>query len=96
MSRSVDTISVRLSPEIRDGVERLANVSKRSRSFIVQTAVANYVRDHSAYVEELEKALASAKGGVGHSGEQVFEWMRSWGQEGEKPAPAPDVFPVKQ
>ena len=96
MSGAVDTISVRLSPEIRDGVERLASVSKRSRSFIVQTAVANYVREHSAYVEELEQALASTKSGIGHSGEQVFEWMHSWGQGDEKPAPTPDIFPVTQ
>lgn len=95
MPSAVDTISVRLPSDVRQEVERLALASKRSRSFIVQEAVANYVRDHSAYVRELEQAVASAKSGTGHSGEQIFDWMRSWGTESEKSSPAPDIRPRK-
>lgn len=76
---------------MRVEVERLANATKRSRSFIVQEAVTNYVRDHADYLNELDHAVASARSGVGHSSEEVFGWMNSWGREDEKPKPKADI-----
>jgi predicted transcriptional regulator len=96
MAAKAETFSVRLSEDIRRQVDQLARLTKRSRSFIVQEAVESYVRDHAAYLGELDAAVASAESGVGHSGEQIFTWMRSWGSARELPAPEPDIIPVKQ
>jgi predicted transcriptional regulator len=95
MSAKSDTFSVRLTEDLRQRVDELARLSRRSRSFIVQEAVAAYIRDHSAYLRDLNEAVASAETGAGHSEDQIFSWMRSWGTAGEQPSPEPDL-PVRK
>jgi predicted transcriptional regulator len=96
MAARADTFSIRLSEDMWRQVDQLARLTKRSRSFIVQAAVESYVRDHVAYLGELDAAVASAESGVGHSGEQIFTWMRSWGSASELPSPEPDIIAAKQ
>ena len=85
------TFSVRLSSEAKRQVDQLARLTKRSRSFIVKEAVECYIRDRAAYVRDLDAAVASAESGVGHSSEQIFTWMKSWGTANELPSPDPDI-----
>jgi predicted transcriptional regulator len=89
-----DTFSVRLPDEVKSQLDELAALTKRSRSYLVQEAVASYVKDRAAYLQDIDQAMASAESGVGHSGEQIFEWMESWGTDSEKPSPAPDIKPA--
>lgn len=95
MANAAETFSVRLPEEVRKQVDDLARLTKRSRSFIIKEAVETYVRDRAAYLRELDDAVKSAESGVGHSGDQIFSWMRSWGTDKETPAPAPDIQPRK-
>jgi RHH-type transcriptional regulator, rel operon repressor / antitoxin RelB len=96
MTAKSDTFSVRLPPDIREQVDAIARTSRRSRSFVVNEAVAAYVRDHAAYLRDIDDAMASARAGVGHSGEQMFRWMRSWGATDELSSPEPDISPAKR
>jgi predicted transcriptional regulator len=91
MPSSTETFSVRLPDATRKNVDKLAAMTKRSRSFIVVEAVEAYVRDRLAYVADLDAAVASAEKGQLHSGEQIFEWMHSWGEPDELQSPSPDV-----
>ncbi len=91
MPTKAETFSVRLSEELNRQVDELARLTKRSRSFIVKEAVEAYVRDRAAYLRDLDAAVASAESGVGHSGEQIFTWMKSWGTSSELPSPGPDI-----
>jgi hypothetical protein len=50
---------------------------------------------HAAYARDLDEALKSAKSGIGHSSQQVFEWMDSWAAGDKPPLPSPDVDPLK-
>ena len=95
MPSKAETFSVRLSDAVKAHVDELARATKRSRSFIVQEAVANYVQDSADYMRELDEAVISAASGVGHSGEQIFGWMRSWGTANELVLPEPDIHPAK-
>ncbi len=95
MPSKAQTFSVRLPDDVRKQVDELARITKRSRSFIVKEAVESYVRDRSAYVQELDEAVASTESGYGHSGEQIHNWMNSWGTENELAAPEPDIRPSK-
>ena len=95
MPSKAQTFSVRLPDDVREQVDHLAKMTKRSRSFIVKEAVETYVRDRAAYIKELDEAVASAESGVGHSFEQVSKWMQSWGTEDELPTPEPDIRPAK-
>jgi predicted transcriptional regulator len=91
MPGSAETFSVRLPEETRRNVDKLATLTKRSRSFIINEAVEAYVNDRMAYLADLETAVQTAESGPGHSGEQIFKWMRSWGQADELPSPKPDL-----
>ena len=90
-----ETFSVRLSEDVRQQVDDLARLSKRSRSFIVNEAVETYMRGRADYIRDLDAAVKSAESGVGHSGAQIFGWMKSWGMQKEIASPAPDVRPAK-
>ena len=79
----------------RAKVDELALLSKRSRSYIINAAVEAYVKDRAAYLRELDAAVLSAESGVGHSGESIFTWMRSWGSDNEIASPKPDMAPTK-
>ena len=95
MPAKAETFSVRLSDEVRQQVDQLARLSKRSRSFIVNEAVETYMRGHADYIRDLEAAVKSAESGVGHSGTQIFGWMRSWGTQKEIASPNADIKQAK-
>jgi predicted transcriptional regulator len=95
MPAKADTFSVRLPDNVKTQVEELARLTKRSRSFIINEAVSTYMQDRADYIRDLNEAVKSAESGVGHSSEQIFGWMRSWGTANELPSPAPDILPRK-
>jgi predicted transcriptional regulator len=57
------TITVRLSDELKTGLEKLAQSTKRSRSFLAAEAIADYVEVNSWQVAEVEKAVKEADAG---------------------------------
>jgi predicted transcriptional regulator len=93
MPTKVDTFSVRLPADIRRQVDDIARITKRSRSFIVKEAVSSYVAAREDYINQLDEAVKSAESGIGHSGEQTFSWMETWGTENEIASPEPDIIP---
>ncbi len=95
MPARAENLSVRLNAEVREQVDELARITRRSRSFIINEAVETYVRDQSEFVREVQAAVKSAQSGVGHSQEQVFAWLDSWAEGKKLPIPAPDIFPAK-
>jgi predicted transcriptional regulator len=93
MPSRAETFSVRLTDDVKNQVDEIARVTRRSRSFVIKEAVESYVRERAAYVAELDAAVASAETGVGHSSDQIFGWMRSWGRDDEQLSPSPDIRP---
>lgn len=88
-------MSFRVKEINRINMERLAKLTRRSRSFIVNEAMEVYMRDRIAYLEEIEEAMKEVHSGYGHSSEQIHAWMKSWGTENELPVPSPDIVPHK-
>ena len=95
MASKAENLSVRLSTGVREQVDELARITRRSRSFIINEAVESYVRDQGEFVREVQAAVKSAQSGVGHSKEQVFSWLNSLSEGNKLPIPAPDIFPAK-
>lgn len=93
MPTRAQTFSVRLSDDVKDQVDHIAKITKRSRSVIMTEAVEAYVRARATYDKELDEAVESAESGNGHSFEQISKWMRSWGTEDEIPSPEADTRP---
>ncbi len=80
-------ISIRLDDQNRENIDLLAKMTKRSRSFVINEAVATYLKDRIQYLEELNTAVADAQSGYGNSSEQIHAWMKSWGTENELQTP---------
>ncbi len=95
MTSKAENLSVRLPGEVRKQVDELARMTRRSRSFIINEAVASYVQSQTRYAQEIAEAVQSVRSGTGHSSEQVFVWMESWANGTKLPVPAPDILPGK-
>ncbi|HEY5598466.1 MAG TPA: ribbon-helix-helix protein, CopG family [Kiloniellales bacterium] len=93
MTSTAETFSVRLPDELRSEVDRLAVLTKRSRSFIVKEAVAAYVEDRRDYLKAIDEAVQEADKGIFVSGEAAFKWLDSIGTVDEKPVPQADILP---
>ncbi len=56
-------VTVRLEPELRERLDRLAKAQRRSRSFVATEAIREYVKVNEWQIEETRKALAEADAG---------------------------------
>jgi predicted transcriptional regulator len=82
--------SVRLSPELEEKLAAVAERARRTKSWIINEAVRDYLgrlgEDEKRWQETLE-ALASVRAGRVVEGDDVMEWIASWGKKAEKKPP---------
>ncbi len=57
------TLTVRLSPEIKERLGRLAQRTKRTKSFLAGEAIADFVERELEIVEAIERGLEDVKAG---------------------------------
>lgn len=57
------TLTVRLSPELKDQLASLAEHTQRTRSFLANEAIEHYVRRELAIVAGIERGLADLQAG---------------------------------
>lgn len=88
-----ETLTLRISPEIKRELEKYARATQRSSAFIVKEALEAHLEERRAYLAAIEEAEREADEGVFVSGEAVVKWMQSWGKDNELPTPEPDIFP---
>ncbi|MCE7032761.1 ribbon-helix-helix protein, CopG family [Lysobacter sp. GX 14042] len=83
--------SIRLQPEVEQDLRETAQQLNRSRNWLVNEAVREYVARHQAQRSRMEETLAAidsvARGEV-VSGQAVHAWLDSWGSDDELPPPA--------
>ncbi len=82
-----ETLSVRISHEVKQRLDALAAQTNRSKSFLAAEAIAAYVTLEEWQLGEIQAGLADLDEGrvVGH--ESVSKWLRSWGKKAESKAP---------
>lgn len=82
--------SVRLSPELEKQLASVAERARRSKSWLIQEAVRDYLdrmgQDERRWADTLE-ALASVKAGRVVAGDEMMDWIASWGKKAEKKPP---------
>ena len=63
MSTQSETVTVRLSPETKARLERLAGQTRRTKSFLAGEAIADYVERELKIVEAIQRGLEGVKAG---------------------------------
>jgi len=82
--------TVRLQPDIEQSLQAMAAVMQRSKSWVINQAVKEFVEKQALEQErwqETLKAMASVAQGQVVSGEDVHAWLQSWGTAEELSVP---------
>ncbi len=82
MARST-TMTIRLDPELKARLDRLAAATRRSRSFLAAEAVRGFVEQNEWQIAEIEAGLQEADAGDFASGEDVWRVLGKWGVNGD-------------
>lgn len=85
-TRSV-TLSVRLKPEVKRRLAKLAKSSGRSSNFLISDAVECYVADQERMLAEISAATDQVKRGHYIPHQAMKAWLLSWGTDHELPPP---------
>ena len=82
--------SVRISKDLSLPLEELAEKQQRSKSWLINTALREYIAKQSVeqqkWLETLEAIDSISKGDV-VDGERIHDWLNSWGTNDELELP---------
>jgi RHH-type rel operon transcriptional repressor/antitoxin RelB len=81
------TFTVRVEPDVKKRLERLAKSTGRSRSFLAAEALSEYLDVNEWQVAGVRRAMASLDRGDGVPHQEVKDWVNSWGRKRERTAP---------
>jgi predicted transcriptional regulator len=81
------TLSIRLKPETKKRLAKLAKASGRSSNFLISDAVESYVADQERMLAEVRQADRQVQSGHYIKNEDMKAWLLSWGTEHELPVP---------
>ena len=65
-------LSVNTKPEIRDRLDRLAAVTRRSKSFLANEAIERYLATEEEFVDRIEARRAEMADGAGITGDELL------------------------
>lgn len=83
--------SIRLHSDIEEPLEQLAKQQDRTKSYIINQAIKQYIAREAMEDERWQdtlEALESIKREGVLEGQQVAHWLNSWGSDNEKNSPA--------
>jgi len=72
-------MTIRLSPDLKNRLERLADATQRSKSFLAAEAIRDFVDLNEWQVGEIQKAVAEADREEFANAEKVDEVFGKWG-----------------
>jgi predicted transcriptional regulator len=91
MANVARAVSVKLDPEIRARVERLAEVRHRTSHWMMKEAITQYVEREEKREAFRQDAIKSwetyQETGLHVAGDEVIAWLETWGEDDEKAAP---------
>lgn len=69
-------LSVRLNPEVKEKLEKIAKISRRSKSFLAAEAIEEFVRYEAWKIEQIEEGIRQADAGMGIPHEEAMRQVR--------------------
>jgi len=86
----MSTTSFRLDDDLQEKLDSTATRLQRSRGWIINNALRQYIEHEEQkqrMLEETEEAIADIKAGRIVSGEEVMQWLETWGTSADTKAP---------
>lgn len=71
-------MTIRLDDGTKDQLDRLAEATKRSKSFLAAEAIREYIETNEWQIQEIESALAEADSGDFASDSEVKKLTDKW------------------
>jgi len=79
MSTGSSVLTVRIPVEVKAKLDKLAEATKRSKSFLAQEAITHYIDLESWQVSEIQKAIGEADAGDFATDDEVADVAVKWG-----------------
>lgn len=73
------TMTVRLSPDIKERLDALAGATQRTRSFLAAEAIREYVEVNEWQLREIQQALVEADANDFATDDEVRQLAGKWG-----------------
>ena len=73
------TMTIRLESELKDRLDKLAQTTRRSKSFLAAEAVREYLESNDWQIQEIKTALTEADAEDFASNEEVAATFGKWG-----------------
>lgn len=85
----MSTLSIRVPDELGEQLEKLAQATGRTRSFLAVDALRRYVSQEEWQINAISSALERADNGTAKYADHatVDEWLSNWGKASERDAP---------
>jgi len=88
---STRSTSLKLDPDIKERIQKLADRQKRSSHGLMVDAIREYVVKEEKREQLRRDALMAwdeyQENGLHVSGDEVIAWLKTWGEEDEQDAP---------
>jgi predicted transcriptional regulator len=81
------SVSVRLDQELDDRLRSVADNLERSRSWVIEQAIREFVDLQSWHLAAIDEGIRDADAGRLVAHEDVAAWVESWGKADELPMP---------
>lgn len=72
------TLTIRINPEVKDRLDRLAEATQRSKSFLAAEAIRSFVDTNEWQISEVRAALKEADAGDFATDKEVAALARKW------------------
>lgn len=73
------TMTIRLEPELKQRLDRLAEATQRSKSFLAAEALRDFVELNEWQIGEIKNAIKEADNGDFASDQSVKKTLAKWG-----------------
>ncbi|MBM3761601.1 MAG: ribbon-helix-helix protein, CopG family [Acidobacteria bacterium] len=84
---STETLTIRIDSETKQKLDRLAQQTSRTKSFLAAEAITEFVNMQSWQIGQVLIGIADCDSGRVVPHEQVEQWMKRWGKKKELPPP---------
>jgi predicted transcriptional regulator len=85
---STTTVTVRVPAALKNRLDKLADATARSRSWLAAHALQVYVEDQEWQLATIRKGKKDVQAGRIISHGNASRWLRSWGKKRELPPPS--------